>query len=87
MYSLLSPPFTEYANDVSGRTRMPKLNQDQLFFFYMSYPAIAEQQRIVSYLDNLQSKVDILKRKQAEISAELNAMLPSVLDKAFKGEL
>ncbi len=29
----------------------------------------------------------MLKRKQAEVSAELDAMLPSILDKAFKGEL
>jgi hypothetical protein len=28
-----------------------------------------------------------LKRLQAETAAELNALLPSVLDKAFKGEL
>jgi type I restriction enzyme S subunit len=87
MYSLLAPPFTDYANDLSGRTRMPKLNQDQLFSFHMSYPTIAEQHRIVAYLDGLQSKVDTLKRKQAEASAELDALLPSILDKAFKGEL
>jgi hypothetical protein len=31
--------------------------------------------------------VDALKRLQAEMSAELDAPLPSVLDKAFKGEL
>ena len=33
------------------------------------------------------SKVDILKRLQAETAAELDALLPSILDKAFKGEL
>jgi type I restriction enzyme S subunit len=47
---------------------------------------LSEQQRIVAYLDDLQSKVDTLKRKQAE-AAELDALLPSILDKAFKGEL
>lgn len=50
-------------------------------------PPLSEQQRIVAYLDHLQSKVDTLKRVQAKTSAELNAMLPSILDKAFKGEL
>lgn len=50
-------------------------------------PPIQEQHRIVAYLDDLQAKVDSLKKLQAESSAELDALLPSVLDKAFKGEL
>lgn len=50
-------------------------------------PPLPDQHRIVAYLDGLQTKVDALKRLQAETAAELNAMLPSVLDKAFKGEL
>ena len=48
-------------------------------------PPLAEQRRIVAYLDNLNTKVDYLKRIQAETAAELNAMLPSFLDKAFQG--
>jgi len=48
---------------------------------------LAEQRYIVSYLDNLQSKVVFLKQLQSETSAELDALLPSILDKAFKGEL
>lgn len=35
----------------------------------------------------IEAKVDAVKRLQAETSAELDALLPSVLDKAFKGEL
>jgi len=31
--------------------------------------------------------VDAIKQLQAETAAELDAMLPSILDKAFKGEL
>jgi type I restriction enzyme, S subunit len=50
-------------------------------------PSLKEQQRIVAYLDNLKSKVDSLKQLQSETSVELNALLPSILDKAFKGEL
>ena len=50
-------------------------------------PSLPEQRRIVAYLDDLQAKVDILKRLQAETQKELDALLPSVLDKAFKGEL
>ena len=39
------------------------------------------------YLDNLQAKVDRLKACQAPIAAELNALLPAILDWAFNGEL
>ena len=50
-------------------------------------PPIEEQRRIIAYLDGLQSKLDALKRHQAETAAELNALLPSVLERAFRGEL
>ena len=50
-------------------------------------PPLPEQRRIVSELDALQAEVDALKRLQAETAAELDALLPSLLDKAFKGEL
>jgi len=39
------------------------------------------------WLKGYQAKVDALKRLQAETATELDAMLPSILDKAFKGEL
>lgn len=52
-------------------------------------PALSteEQRRIVVYLDDLQAKVDALKKLQAETATELEALLLSILDKAFKGEL
>ena len=50
-------------------------------------PALPEQDRIVAYLDEVQVKVDALKRTQAETEAELDALLPSILDRAFRGEL
>jgi type I restriction enzyme, S subunit len=48
---------------------------------------LAEQRQIVVELDALQAEVDALKRLQAETAAELDALLPAILDKAFKGEL
>jgi type I restriction enzyme S subunit len=86
-YSLLAPAFTNYANTLSGRTRMPKLNQKQLFAFNLPFPTKREQHRIVAYLDSLQAKVDELKRLQTESAAELDALLPAILDRAFKGDL
>lgn len=50
-------------------------------------PRLAEQRRIVEYLGGLQAKVDRLKELQVKTAAELDALLPSILDKAFRGEL
>ncbi|NTW58739.1 MAG: hypothetical protein HGB21_10565 [Nitrospirae bacterium] len=50
-------------------------------------PPLPDQRRIVEELAALQTKVDTLKRLQAETAAELEALLPSILDKAFKGDL
>ena len=50
-------------------------------------PPLPEQRRIVAYLDGLQAQVDALKRLQAETAAELDALLPSLLDQAFDGRL
>jgi type I restriction enzyme S subunit len=35
--------------------------------------------------DALRAEVDALKRLQAETAAELDALLPAILDRAFKG--
>lgn len=50
-------------------------------------PSLEEQKSIIEYLDDLQTKIDDLKAIQAKTAVELDAMLPSILDKAFKGEL
>jgi type I restriction enzyme S subunit len=50
-------------------------------------PPLVEQRRIVAELDALQAEVDALKRLQAETAAKLDALLPAILDRAFKGEL
>jgi type I restriction enzyme S subunit len=46
-----------------------------------------DQRRIVAYLVGLQAKVNELMRLQAETAAELDALLPAILDRAFKGQL
>ena len=66
---------------------LPIMNQERIGAFEISVPASPEQRRIVAELDALQAEVDALKRLQAETATELDALLPSILDKAFKGEL
>ena len=86
-WTLVADPFTTYANRLSGRTRMPKLNRKQLFGFPLTHPPLSKQKEIVPELDTLQTEVDELKRLHNESAAELTALMPSILDKAFRGEL
>lgn len=66
---------------------LPIINQRRIGELQVSFPSLPEQYRIVAYLDGLQAKVDALKTLQERTGAELDALLPSVLDKAFRGEL
>lgn len=65
----------------------PGLNLSNIRALSLPIPPIPEQRRIVAYLDNLQVKVDSLKRLQTATAVELDAMLPSILDKAFRGDI
>jgi type I restriction enzyme S subunit len=68
-------------------TNLASINQRQLRAFPVFQPPLSEQRRIVAELDALQAKVDALKRAQVETAAELDALLPSILDRAFRGQL
>ena len=77
-------------DQVEGSTRGATrggFNTSLLASVELPLPPIPEQRRIVAHLDGLQAKVDDLRKTQADTAAELDALLPSILDKAFKGEL
>ncbi|HEY4688162.1 MAG TPA: restriction endonuclease subunit S [Anaerolineae bacterium] len=86
-YMLNSPRLREHSDagtrGVGNQNLVLKFIRD----FPMPTPPLDEQRRIVAYLDGPQAKVDALKALQAQTQAELDALLPSVLDRAFKGEL
>lgn len=69
------------------QTTQPNINLGNLEQLDVPVPPLTEQRRIVAYLDNLQKQTDALKIAQAETSAALDALVPSILDKAFRGEL
>jgi len=46
-------------------------------------PSLERQRQVLSILEGLEK----MKRMQAETTAELDALLPSVLARAFKGRL
>lgn len=67
---------------------MKKISQGEVMEipFPVATP-LSEQRRIVEELDALQTKIDPLSRLQARTTTELDALLPAVLDRAFRGEL
>jgi type I restriction enzyme S subunit len=82
-----TPSYWGQITDEKKGTGQPNVNGKKLANIQVPIPPLSEQRRIVAYLDSLQAKVDALGRLQAETGAELDALLPSVLDKAFKGEM
>ena len=76
------------AAQISGTSStMPKISQPKLEALPIPVPPLTEQRRIVAELDALQAEVDALKHLQAESSLRLEQLLPSILDRAFSGEL
>jgi len=69
------------------QTTQPNINLGNLQRLKVRVPPLDEQRRTVAELDALQSQVDSLKRLQAETATELDALLPAILDRAFKGHL
>lgn len=77
----------DYFREQTRTLAQPTLNVGQLEMTPIKFPSIEEQHRIVAELDVLQAKVEEVKMLQAETAIELDAILPAILDKAFKGEL
>ncbi len=67
---------------IRGATR-PGFNTTLLSSVQLPLPDLAIQRRIVRELDALQAEVDGLKRLQADTQAELDALLPAVLEGVF----
>ncbi|MBN1887477.1 MAG: restriction endonuclease subunit S [Thermoflexales bacterium] len=67
--------------------RLTELNLADLRTVPVPLPPLEEQRRIVVYLDGLQAKTEAIRAAQAETQKELDALMPSILSKAFAGEL
>ena len=68
-------------------TAIAGLNGAKIRTLSLPHIELSEQRRIVAELDGLQAQMDQSKRLQAETASQLDALLPAVLDRAFKGEL
>lgn len=84
-FYLLTPDGLEQVGRASpgGAGRNRTLGLSALDSIRVPVPDFAQQQ----WFDSLQTEVDTLISLQAKSSAELDALLPSILDRAFKREL
>ena len=88
LHQLLSPQIQAgHIAPLSKGSASPHLNIGALRKFRFVLPTLTEQRRIVAELDAVQTEVDEMKRLQATTAAELDALLPSVLNRAFSGQL
>ena len=88
LFQLMSPHiFEEQILPRAKGSASPHLNIGSLRKFKFLLPPLGEQRRIVAYLDNVQARLVSLRELQSATREELSALLPSVLDRAFKGEL
>jgi type I restriction enzyme, S subunit len=87
IYWLRSPRMRAHVKQSMTGTNpnIQKINQHIILHYpFPRRVSLAEQRLLIAHLDDLQAKVDALKRLQAETAAELDALLPAILDRAFK---
>lgn len=86
-YMLRSKKVFEEAWSKTTGSAQPTVPLAAIRTLRIPHPPLSEQQRIVTSLDCFQARTDPLGRLQESTGAELAALLPAVLDKAFRGEL
>ena len=87
MYLLSAPTSQEKMSAKLRGTSYQGLNLSDVRNLPIPIPPLDEQRRIVAYLDSVQARLASLRELQSATGEELDALLPSVLDRAFKGKL
>jgi type I restriction enzyme S subunit len=64
-----------------------KFETDKLLRFEIPVPPLAMQRRVLATLDALKNRTAQLETIQAQVATGINAMMPAILDRAFRGEL
>ncbi len=87
-YCILAPIWAGgQINEAKYGQGKPGLNLTNLRSLRFPLPSIKIQQCTVEHLDEVKANIERLKQRQVEAGRELGALLPSILDKAFRGEL
>ncbi|GAB4169415.1 MAG: restriction endonuclease subunit S [Geothermobacteraceae bacterium] len=81
---LTSNLFTDYANEKSARSRMPKLNREQLFEFEFSLPSIRQQHECVQRVGEAVECVTQATSSAKKILTDMNILPQKILAQAFE---
>ena len=87
LHYLNGPIFQDQVKEHCRGLTTPHIRVQDAPNFLLPLPPKNEQIEIVRALDELQTEVTALRELQSETAAELDALLPSVLGHAFRGEL
>ena len=89
----LYPPYLVQALTVldlrqqANQAAQPVVSQKKINPLPIPLPPLLEQRRVVAELAALQSQIDALQKLHIQTAAEIDALLPSILDKAFRGQV
>lgn len=84
---LLSDDFSAYADSLSRRARMPKLNQNQLFSYMAPCPSSSVQREFLARYDVALAAIREAQAAIAGQKAALGLLQSAILNAAFQGEL
>lgn len=82
-----SQTFLSQAIDLTHNLQLPRLRTALLEGIKIPLPSLSQQRSLVDYLNNLQLQIKRVKQFREDALQEFDALLPAILDKAFKGEL
>lgn len=88
LYQWLSPLI--FDDQIIGRMKgsaSPHLNIGAAREFKLRVPSLERQRKVVSYLDQFRERFDRVEQHKLATVAELEAMIPAILNRAFRGEL
>ena len=87
-YYLISPTIkTELLKSSSGGATREAITKTMLEEFQVPVVPLSQQEKIVTYLDEISQKIEKIKSVQTEKMESLVALKASILDQAFRGEL
>lgn len=86
-YFFSGPALQNIAKERITGTAIPHLFQRDIKEFYVDIPPLEEQQEIVSRVESLFAKADVIEKQYEILKAKIDSLPQAILHKAFKGEL
>lgn len=87
LYCMLSAKFVSQADSISGnRIKMPKINSQELGDIEIDVPPMADQEKIVEYLDKKTAGIDAVEKRENQLIDKLQEYRKSIIYNAVTGK-